>query len=117
MKQTRASLASVVVAIAVTSYVPCTTATTSAPGNADDVPRAGMYDGVRGPELPPGLEIGETSAVAVDRNGHMLKPDRNWNTSQPSAFVSQASRCSTPCTTWQLDRTDHCMSQRRVPSA
>jgi len=111
MKQTRAS-----VAIAVTSFVPCTTATTSAPGNADDVPRAGMYDEVRDwPELPPGLEMGETSAVAVDRNGHMLKLDRNWNTSQPSALVSQAS--STPCTTWPLDRTDHCISQGRVPSA
>ena len=58
----------------------------STSGTAEDVPRAGMYAEVREwPKLPPGLEMGETSAVAVDRNGHVFAFHRPGRGFEPGA--------------------------------
>ena len=86
MKQTMAAVSSVVAARAVPSIVSCATATTSASTDAEDVSRAGMYEAVRDwPQLPRGLKMGETSAVAVDRNGHVFAFHRPGRGFEPDA--------------------------------
>ena len=53
---------------------------------ADGVPRTGMYVEARDwPKLPPGLEMGETSAVAVDNDGHVFAFHRPGRGFEPDA--------------------------------
>ena len=84
MKRWRVRVASAVAALAVSPII--SHAPASASAAADDRPQPGLYVEVRDwPKLPAGLEMGETSAVAVDRNGHVFAFHRPGRGFEPDA--------------------------------
>jgi peptidylamidoglycolate lyase len=84
MKRWRAALVSAAVALAGAALLARADAT--AWSAADGASLTGWYEEVRDwPTLPPGVEMGETSAVAVDNNGHVFAFHRPGRGFEPDA--------------------------------
>lgn len=84
MRRWNAPLISVVAALAAVPLLSYVVATAS--NTAILAPTTGMYVEVKDwPKLPPGLEMGETAAVAVDNDGHVFAFHRPGRGFEPQA--------------------------------
>src|SRR5262245_36922583 len=83
MTRWKAGLVSTAAALALSLLSPALAITAN---TADGVPLTGKYVEVVGwPKLPPGVEMGETSAVAVDNDGHVFAFHRPGRGFEPDA--------------------------------